>query len=206
MPAVDLYFDFRSPFAYFTAHRIRSEQVAPGVSIDWRWHPVSIDVLLNLQANKSDWATYSDPLAPPKRKHFLKDVVRSAEYCRVPIRPPNPPRSNSIPALCASLALAKAGTEHDRFRNALFDALWQQQRDIGDRAVLYACASAANVPTAIIDAAFAPDAKELLATATRAAYENDIFGVPSFVSGGEIYFGNDRLDMLVSRIGRASAT
>jgi len=206
MVAVDVYYDYRSPFAYFAAYRIRTGKFSTPVGVEWRWHPVFIDVLLNLQANRPEWTPYSDPLAPPKRKHFLKDVVRSAEFYGVPIRPPNPPRSNSIPALCASLSLTKSGVELNRFRGTIFDALWQQQRDIGDRAVLYACADAANVTTAIIDAAFAPEAKEMLAAATRAAYENDIFGVPSFVSEGEIFFGNDRLDMLASRLARASAT
>lgn len=205
MAIVDLYYDFRSPFAYFTAYRIRSGQFTTVVPIEWRWHSVSIDVLLNLQAGKPDWATYSDPLAPPKRRHFLKDVVRNAEFFRAPIRPPNPPRSNSIPALCACLALTRAGVEHGTFRNAVFDALWQQQRDIGNKSVLYSCANAANVPTAIIDSSFEPEAKEMLASATRTAYESDIFGVPSFISDGEIFFGNDRLDMLAWRLRQKSA-
>src|ERR1700719_749594 len=105
MVTIDTYYDFRSPFAYFAAQRIASGKIASPVSLQWRWLPVSIDVLLNLQANRSDWAPYSDQLAAPKRRHFLTDVVRCAEYYSVAIRPPMPARSNSIPALCAALLL-----------------------------------------------------------------------------------------------------
>ena len=90
MVTIDTYYDFRSPFAYFAAQRIASGKIASPVSLQWRWLPVSIDVLLNLQANRSDWAPYSDQLAAPKRRHFLTDVVRCAEYYSVAIRPPMP--------------------------------------------------------------------------------------------------------------------
>ena len=202
MVAVDAYYDFRSPYAYFAAHRIRSGTFHPSVSINWRWLPVSIDVLLNLQANRPDWAPYSDPLAAPKRRNFLTDVVRSAEYYSVPIRPPNPPRSNSIPALCVALTLTQEGVEHDSYRNAVFEALWQKQLDIGDLNILFDCAKRSGVSRSLIETSVGPEAKEELARVTREAYELGVFGVPSFVSGGELFFGNDRLDTLAWRLER----
>ncbi len=205
MVAGDAYYDYRSPFAYFAAHRIRARKISTPIDIEWRWLPVSIDVLLNMQASKPDWAPYSDPLAPPKRKNFLTDVVRSAEYYSLPIRPPNPPRSNSLPALCASQKLTWEGVEHDDFRAAVFEALWQKQLDIGDKRVLFDCAQKSGVAQGLIEASFTPEAKDELARATHEAYALGVFGVPSFVSGGELFFGNDRLDVLAWRLGRNRA-
>ena len=202
MVAVDVYYDYRSPFAYFAAHRIRTGQFSSPAAIEWRWLPVSIDVLLNLQSNRPDWAPYSDPLAAPKRKNFLTDVVRSAEYYSVPIRPPNPPRSNSVPALCASLKLTRECVAHDEFRTALFEAVWQKKLDIGDKNILFDCAERSGVSRDVIEAAFASGAKDELARATHKAYELGVFGVPSFVGGGELFFGNDRLDVLAWRLER----
>jgi 2-hydroxychromene-2-carboxylate isomerase len=202
MVVVDAYYDYRSPFAYFAAHRIRTGKFSTPVSIEWRWLPVSIDALLNMQVSRPTWAPYTDPLAAPKRKNFLTDVVRSAEYYSVPIRPPNPPRSNSLPALCASLKLTRDGVAHDEFRTAVFEALWQKQLDIGDKSVLFDCAQKSGVARDVIEAAFAPEAKDELARATQETYELGVFGVPSFVSGGELFFGNDRLDVLAWRLKR----
>jgi len=202
MVAVDVYYDFRSPFAYFAEHRIRTGKFSVPVNVEWRWLPVSIDVLLNLQASRPDWAQFSDPLAAPKRKNFLTDVVRSVEYYSVPIRPPNPPRPNSVPALCASLKLTRDGVAHSEFRTAVFEALWQKQLDIGDKNILFDCAERSGVSRNVIEASFASEAKDELGRETHRAYELGVFGVPSFVSGGELFFGNDRLDVLAWRLER----
>src|SRR3954449_4615375 len=77
---IDIYYDFRSPYAYLAWWRIRRQQALS--SWKWRWKPVSIDVLLNLQAGREPLALYVDPLPPPKRKHFLADVRRSANFLR----------------------------------------------------------------------------------------------------------------------------
>src|SRR3954464_8946565 len=77
---IDIYYDFRSPYAYLAWWRIRRQQALS--SWKWRWKPVSIDVLLNLQAGREPLAPYVDPLPAPKRKHFLADVRRSANFLR----------------------------------------------------------------------------------------------------------------------------
>jgi 2-hydroxychromene-2-carboxylate isomerase len=44
-----------------------------------------------------------------------------------------------------------------------------------------------------------------LAEDTKLAYASGIFGVPTFVCNNEIFFGNDRLDMLGWRLGHEDA-
>jgi 2-hydroxychromene-2-carboxylate isomerase len=66
---IEVCYDFRSPYAYFAAHRIRSRLFELPTPVDCVWRPASIDVLLNLQAGRDAWATYVDPLAAPKRAH-----------------------------------------------------------------------------------------------------------------------------------------
>ena len=87
---IDIYYDFRSPYAYLAWWRIRRQQALS--SWKWRWKPVSIDVLLNLQAGREPLAPYVDPLLPPKRKHFLADIRRSAKFFGAPLSPPHRPR------------------------------------------------------------------------------------------------------------------
>jgi len=199
---IDVYYDFRSPYAYFANHRIREGSFAPPAPVDWLWRPVSIDVLLNLQAEREAWAAYSDPLSGPKRAHLLADVRRNASFYNVRLRPPKPPRPNSIPALCVAALLGSEG--QDDFRNAVFDALWRDQRDISDLNVLAECLTRAGGHPDLVDRAFAPEAQEALALETRRAYAKGVFGVPSFVYDDEVFFGNDRLDMLGWRLGHVA--
>jgi 2-hydroxychromene-2-carboxylate isomerase len=193
------YYDFRSPYAYFTNHRIRTGSFVPPVPVRWLWRPVSIDVLLNLGAGREAWAAYCDPLSAPKRAHLLADVRRNAAFYNAPLRAPKPPRPNSIPALCVAAALGPEN--HDAFRNAVFDALWQRQRDISAPNVLAECLANAGSDPDLVSRVVTPEAREALANDIRRAYANGIFGVPTFVYNDEIFFGNDRLEMLAWRLG-----
>ena len=200
MPAIiEVYYDFRSPYAYFTSQRIRGEAIAKCNHV-WKWRPVSIDILLNLQAGREPWAPYVDTLAPPKRAHLMADVRRLAERFKAPIRPPNPPRPNSVPALC----LAALIDEHERpeFNVAVFHALWQRQQDISAPDVLASCLVQAGARAELLDIAFGGSTRARLADDTVDAYGRGIFGVPTFVCENEIFFGDDRLDLLLWSIER----
>jgi 2-hydroxychromene-2-carboxylate isomerase len=194
MTVVDLYYDFRSPFAYFAAHRIRSSAFSLP-DVEWRWHPVSIGALINFQASREAFETFADPLAPPKRRHFMTDVVRSAEYRGAPIKTPKPQRPDTAPALYIA---AHSGSE--TFRDAVFHAMWREQRDIGNAEVLRACAVTAGVETGLVDSAMTDGARQDVADRSRRAYASGIFGVPTFVFDGEVFFGNDRMDVLAWRV------
>jgi 2-hydroxychromene-2-carboxylate isomerase len=200
---IEAYYDFRSPYAYFANHRIREGSFVLPVPAEWFWRPVSIDVLLNLEMGRDAWAAYIDPLSPPKRAHLLADVRRNAAFYNAPLRAPKPPRPNSIPALCTAALLDPEGREV--FRNAVFDALWQQQRDIADPNVLEECVTRAGGDPGLVKQAFTPEARDALADETRRAYARGVFGVPSFVCNDEVFFGNDRLDMLAWRLGQETA-
>ena len=201
---IDIYYDFRSPYAYLAWWRIRRQQVLP--SWKWRWRPVSIDVLLNLQAGREPLAPYVDPLPPPKRKHFLADIRRSANFLGAPLSPPRQPRPDPTPALCAALQLAQDGIPHDRFVDRIFEAMWQHRSDIGAREVLASCLTSAELDEAVIESATSPGAQSKLVAQSVKAYEIGIFGVPSFVAHSEIFFGADRLDMLAWRMGQQQRT
>jgi 2-hydroxychromene-2-carboxylate isomerase len=199
--AVDVYYDFRSPYAYFSSYRLRQGSFTPPRSVTWRWQPVSIDVLLNLQASRDPWAAYVDPLPPPKRAHLLADVRRNAAFYGAPLRPPRPSRPNSIPALCIAASLE--GAERQQFKDAIFDALWQEQVDIAAPEVLARCLGPTARVAQILAQADSPEARDALVERTARAYADGVFGVPSFVWNSEIFFGNDRLDMLGWRLGLA---
>jgi 2-hydroxychromene-2-carboxylate isomerase len=197
---VDVYYDFRSPYAYLSSFRIRRRLIAPPRSVNWRWQPVSIDVLLNLQAGRDPWAAYVDPLPAPKRAHLIADVRRNAAFYGAPLRPPRPPRPNPVPALCVAALLDVE--DHERFRDAVFDALWQEQQDIASPQVLARCLGPVAREAEILAQGHAPEARCALAERTARAYANGIFGVPSFVWNDEVLFGNDRLEMLGWLLGR----
>jgi 2-hydroxychromene-2-carboxylate isomerase len=194
---VQLFFDFRSPYAFFTAHRIASECGDAAFRNAVQWRPVSIDMLLSLQAGQDALAPYSDPLCPAKRRHLVADVQRHVRRYAIPLRKPSRERPDSKTALTISLLLGDRGQAHDGFRKAAFEALWTRQLDIDDDAVLAACLACDGLGPDVIAEARLKTSLDLLIDASERAYASGVFGVPTFVVGSELYFGNDRLDFAV---------
>lgn len=198
---VDVYYDFRSSYAYFANYRVREGLPGLATKIEWVWHPISIEVMLNLQADSEPWATYVDTLQPAKRAYSGVDAPRMAEFYGAPYKSWWPSRPNSIPALCAAHLL---GEKEAEFRNVVFNGLYWEQRDIADPTFLADALVRAGGDRKILDEAFDPSARDKLAKRTAEAYANGVFGVPSFVYDREIFFGADRLEVLAWRVNRAS--
>jgi hypothetical protein len=110
---------------------IRRRLFTPPRNVNWSGNrfPLIFNSISRLAANT--WAMYVDPLSAPTRAHLVADVRRTAAFYGAPLLAPRPPRPNSIPALCTAALLDIE--DHEVFRNAVFDALWQEQRDIQSR-------------------------------------------------------------------------
>jgi 2-hydroxychromene-2-carboxylate isomerase len=193
---IETYYDFRSPYAYFADYRVRKGDLGFASNVEWVGRPVFIDVILNLQAGHEPWASYVDTLIPPKRAYLMADIRRMAEFYGAPYRPSWkwPSRPNQIPALCVASLLR--GKTEELFRSAIFDGLWHEQKDISDPAVLRAVLDRAGGDLRILDQASDPSVHEALTKRTAEAYANGVFGTPTFVCNGEIFFGADRLESL----------
>ena len=196
MTAIEFYYDFRSPFAYFATQRMNL-LTDKGAEICWR--PAFIDVLLNLQQDREPWAEIIDPLCPPKRAHFMADLFRLIEFWEIPFSMPSPPIPACNQAMAIAALLEHDGIEHAEYRDAIFRAVWQEQKDGNDPAVLRSCLDAGEHDPKLLDRA-AEEGVDLLTRNTVAAYGRGVFGVPTFILGEELYFGADRMELLASRL------
>jgi 2-hydroxychromene-2-carboxylate isomerase len=84
----------------------------------------------------------------------------------------------------------------------VFDALWQQQQDIGDAAVLARCLAQSEPSPDALTRVCDVTARTKLAERTSEARARGVFGVPTFVCDSEIFFGHDRLDLLLWTVER----
>lgn len=79
----------------------------------------------------------------------------------------------------------------------LMRAYWSESRDISDPNVLAEIAASANLDARKIGDVISDERyKTALDEATRDAVAGGVFGVPSFMIGGKLFFGNDRLELL----------
>jgi 2-hydroxychromene-2-carboxylate isomerase len=77
---------------------------------------------------------------------------------------------------------------------AIFHFMWEDPRKLDDPAVLEAALEEAGLPAEdLLELAGDQTIKEQLVANTQEAVEHGVFGLPSFIVGGELFFGKDRL-------------
>jgi len=192
MKSVTVYFDYVSPFAYLMSEVL--PRLAERVDVGFEWTPVDMLKLANFASGL--------PYSPAKRRYVALDAMRQAEFHDVPIRPPVPFPVESG----AALRLASAARDepwYPTLHRALFHAAWQQQRDLSSPEVLAECIERAGGRVAEWRSRAASNAaEERLAAATATAEALGVFGVPSLLLDGELFWGLDCLPVLEWRLTR----
>jgi 2-hydroxychromene-2-carboxylate isomerase len=185
MTEVTFYFDIGSPYAYLAAERIRTLLPEPVI-----WQPVLLGGLFKL-TGRSSWAVGDYRL----RQGGMAEIERRARsYGLPPIRWPDPWPTDYLTAMRAVTYAFTSERGHDltirMFRNA-----FQRGREMSRHAEVLATSVEVGLRRQEVESAIQdPAIKQRLLAATDAAYELGVFGVPTFAVGGELFWGDDRLE------------
>lgn len=127
-----------------------------------------------------------------------RDMERLCKLYNFPLRRPSKfPRNGLRPSRIIS-AHPEADWVPD-FARAVFKAGFAEDQDIGDREVIVTILHNMNLDAeSLIAAGESPNGKELLRLQTEEAFNLDIFGAPTFLVDGEMFWGNDRLEQAVN--------
>lgn len=177
--AIRWYFDFISPFAYLQWPRIAALADRHGIEPC----PVLLAGLLDHHGQRGPAEI------PAKREFTYRHVLWKAARAGRPLRFPPAHPFNPLPALRLCL---HAGASHAAI-GAIFDHVWAHGREADSAQALAPVARALGVD---IDAALAdPEAKARLRRHYEQAVADRVFGVPTLVHDGRLYWGEDATDM-----------
>ena len=191
VPPVAFYFDPISPYAWLAGLQVGRLDAA-GQQVDFR--PVLFAALLAAHGTKGPAEI------PAKRAYTFRDVLREATNLGVAVAGPPSHPFNPLRALRMCIAVDD-GAARRRFGLALMDAAWRRGLDLAAPEQLIRIAEENELNGAALAArADDPAVKERLAAQTNAAVSAGIFGVPTFVCAGEIFWGADRIDALLRRV------
>jgi len=95
--------------------------------------------------------------------------------------------------------IAAAEKPQIKFMEAVFKGVWQEQKDAEDTQFLEACISKSTDGMALSDMELDAGMTTLIEN-TKAAYENQVFGTPTFIHNDQLYFGADRMELLASKL------
>jgi 2-hydroxychromene-2-carboxylate isomerase len=186
---VDFYFDFISPYAYVGWNRIHT--VAK--KNDCRLHAIPVLFAALLSAH----GTKGPAEVPAKRVYVFKDAYRKAHQAGLPplVPPPSHP-FNPLFALRACTAVADEA-ERTTLVSAIYRAVWGGGggADTEDK-VLRIATDAGLDGARIVEHARTPETKDALRRSTDEAIAKGVFGVPTMIADGELFWGVDALDAL----------
>jgi 2-hydroxychromene-2-carboxylate isomerase len=182
---ISFYFDIGSPYAYLAAERL--ERVLPEPV---RWQPVLLGGLFKL-TGRSSWA-----LGDYRRRQAgMAEIERRARGYGLPAFVwPDPWPTDYLTLMRVSTWTFQVGRGHEFAMRAFRDA-FQRGRELSIEAHVLAAAAAAGLERAdAADAMRDPEIKRTLREATEAAHALGVFGVPTVAVGGELFWGDDRLE------------
>ncbi len=191
MPKIDYYFSMVSPWAFIGHDKFM--EIIKRHNVDVAYHPVK---LLEVFEN-----TGGTPL--PKR-HVSRTNYRMLELQRwrekrglnFDLEPANWPYPFQM-ADHVAIAIQDSGKDPSGFMRAGFLASWVEGRDMGNEAVVgEVLAATGHDAAAILAAAKTDKVAEKYAADTAHCIETGVFGSPGYVLNGELFWGQDRLELL----------
>ena len=197
MPAtIDYYFAPVSPWAYLGHQRFARMAADAGAAV--RVLPVDLGQVFPVSGGL--------PLgkrAPQRQAYRLLELARFSQWLNLPmnVQPAYFPVSgDDAGRLILAVDQADGSDTAMRFTGAAMAAVWAQQRNLADPATLAELLSECGLPAARLDASRAPEAAAAYARCTQQAIERSIFGSPTYVVDGEMFWGQDRLDFVQRKL------
>ena len=187
----DFLYDFGSPNAYLAWRVLPGIEERTGTKFTLR--PVLLGGLFKLTGNQSPMAAFAAiPAKLAYQRREMERFVARHGLSRFAMNPHFP--VNTLGAMRGAVAADAEGVL-PAYSEAMFAAMWEQGLDLADPPVLARAIADAGLPAErLFAAAQQQPVKDRLIADTNAAAARGVFGLPTLIVDGELYFGKDRLD------------
>lgn len=199
MARLEFFFDCSSPWTYLAFHRI--EDLARESGAELIWKPILVGGVFNA-INPTMYEQRARPV-PAKARYAAKDLRDWARAYGLVIGSPPVFPVNAVKAMRGAFLALDAGVIAP-YARATFEAYWRDLRDISQDEVLRDLAGRVGLdPDAFLAQLGADAQKARLRGNTDELIERGGFGSPTmFVDGDDMYFGNDRLELVRRALAR----
>lgn len=193
---IDYYLAPQSPWTYLGHQRLVDLAGEYGASV--RVRPMDLGQIFPLSGGL--------PLlkrAPQRQAYRLVELKRFSEALALPLTlHPKffPVAGDDAARLITCIAQLDGQEAALALSGRVLRAVWAGERNIADAATLAALLAEAGLPPARQAWAAEPAVHAAYAANTQAAIDAGVFGSPSYVIGGEIFWGQDRLDFVERKL------
>jgi 2-hydroxychromene-2-carboxylate isomerase len=201
MVKFEFFFDISSPWTYLAFSRVEALAKRCGVEIDFK--PILVGGVFNA-VNESVYEARFKP-HPIKGRYYLKDLQDWARFCGVTI---GQPKVFPLPAagLMRAALVAQDQGKLSEFSHAAFHAYWGELKDISQPEEMMAlCQQVGMEGAAVLEAIQSDAVKARLRANTQDVIDRGGFGSPTmYVNETDMYFGNDRLELVEAALKEAA--
>jgi len=180
---LEFFYDYISLYSYLANSQVTK------IDAEVVYRPMLLGAVLKVTGN-------SPPMTvKAKGKHLLTDVARWVDHYSIPYKANPTFPQNTVNALRLALLAQREGC-FDVVHQALFDAMWVQQKDLSDLECLAEIAANAGMSATAMEDIGTDSIKDELRTNTDEAVSRGAFGAPTFYVGDKMFFGNDRFEFI----------
>ena len=186
----EFYFDFVSPYTFLAHKEIRRIENKNSIKINYM--PILLGALLKSAGIKPNMDI------PIKGKYMIKDCKLWAEKYNIEFK-----FNSYFPIITLNLMrcvlVAEKKSLAKNFIDKVFDAIWKDDLNLNDSAIFENLLKNLKInPKTFLMEAAQPNIKDELRKKTDDAYKKGIFGAPSFIVNNKIFWGQDRLEFVLS--------
>ena len=186
-----VYTDYKSPYAYLAvepAYRLEQD-----FDVSLTWLPYTLDIPLFLGSvegrDENQWR---------KVRYAYMDARRLANKRGLTVRGPKKIFDSSIASI--GMLFAQRQDVFRAYNDRVFERFWKRELDIEDTDAIAGVLAEAGADTAGFAAFLAGEGRREHDRIYTEAQELGVFGVPTFVLDGELFWGADRLYLLKERL------
>ena len=201
MAEIEYFYGPQSVFAYLGHARLL--EIAKSSERQIRHRPVDLRQVVAAVHPQS----FAKRSAAHRSYYFGREIERWSEYRDVPLKGGIPSNHGSDTTLASCLLIAatdKGGA--DQLALAMMTAHWRDHADLGDRDTLMSLVRGAGIDAdRLAEAAETAQTRAILEANTGEAIERSVFGSPTYVVDGDMFYGQDRLEMVERAISKPFA-
>lgn len=193
MPEIEYFYSAHSAYAYLGSARLMEIARAANRKIAHR--PMDLRKVVTVTGPGA-----TNGLTPGRRAYFSgREIERWAEFRSAPVIPGVPTHHDNEMTLPNGMLIAGLlqGIDIDRLAHCMLEAHWRDDADLADRETLIRIGESSGVdPAPLLDAALSPEVQTVYAGNTEEAIDRSVFGSPTYFVDGDMFYGQDHLEMV----------
>lgn len=194
---IDFYYSIGSRYSYLASTQIDALKQETGCDVEW--HPINSVRLINQRESSPFDGIISGQYNWTYRE---LDAQRWAKLYGVPYLEPRGRVHFDSELLARACIAAKRFGKVEEYSRLLFAAMFQDSRSQIDEQECTLRAEACGISAIDFDVAFrSPETIAQSDATIDRAVRAGVFGVPTFIANGELFWGNDRLILLRHYLG-----